>query len=977
MKKKIATTLFAVLFYGGMALGQSGIGAYDIASRSQQFYPSSTQASGLFRRLPEDGDYSTGRVTVRIPLYTIRTASLTLPVSLTYTTGGIRTDQKNGIVGLGWTLEAEPLVSREVRGLPDERSWLYDKSNLVEQYERYRAKAGWGTCDLLEDFFHVRLPDLQAGFSLESSDCYSFVPRIFQDDPLRIELDAEKVTGGFRQGMTLASPDGVHYCFGSDASSREETNLLNQYETVTSWKANSIISAEGDTIAFTYYTDFPEEVHYGRYDYYAVEDNYPEYHIPSSGTPPRAGYWKGVNNREDFYYLNGTTTQPDGTVVTNFIKWGEVSSRSYFGAVARIGIRPLKTITYGGGSMMFEYDSSSCVISSIVVYAGGEVLKTICFSNHKDSEGRVLLDKVSVTDKDGNHVETYMFDYYGGTFPTDTKAVDHWGYYNGKTQNTDWVARQQVSISENGNTYTFTIGGADKSGDINYATAYSLRKITWPGGGTTEYNYRMARIPAPSEESGYIYGGGLLVSSITDTPKVGHPVVRQFRYYSGDDDEGVGSVPYPMTLSVFRQKMKKHYVENGEISPSVRSVDYTLYSHSNVLTDDNRVYFDRVVEYVSPQVTLGFLTANYMGESKEYCYNNRHEWYELQYNEPNLPMVIDEPLNNQTLLSNLQYTKLNDRFREIGRESIGKNYKFVQVGDMRRNSIIEGATEVMLETSSRVRELYLYAYFHTPSKDYAVLENGSMSENRTLKYGDNEVTTSVSYIREPLYHQVREKRVETSSGEVRRRVFTYPFDLPGTSYAKMTASGELSTPVVIREYSNDSLLHTIRHVYETSSATRCGYALVRIEESTDASATSFRTVETFSHHLPCGKPGEVRYGDGTVTSLLWGYGGKYLIASAVNLPLSSIESMSIDPVQVSEMYTIPDNVYTRLEQLRLSHPESEITVWRYSPHRGMTRCTSADGTDTYYEYDSTGRLVKEKNHEHNTTHQYIYHESNE
>ena len=145
----------------------------------------------------------------------------------------------------------------------------------------------------------------------------------------------------------------------------------------------------------------------------------------------------------------------------------------------------------------------------------------------------------------------------------------------------------------------------------------------------------------------------------------------------------------------------------------------------------------------------------------------------------------------------------------------------------------------------------------------------------------------------------------------------------------------------------------------------------------DASATSFRTVETFSRHLPCGKPGEVRTGDGTVTALLWGYGGKHLIASAVNLPLSSIEALGIDPVEVSEAHTVPESVYASLGTLRTSHPESEVTVWRYSPHRGVTRCTAADGTDTCYEYDSTGRLVKEKNHEHNTINEYIYHESNE
>ena len=105
MNKPILFLLFLAAVSLLPSYGQTP-SSYDIAARSQNFYPSSVQASGLFRRQPDEGDYATGRVTVRIPLYTIRTASFSLPVSLVYTTGGVKADQKNGPVALGWSLEA-------------------------------------------------------------------------------------------------------------------------------------------------------------------------------------------------------------------------------------------------------------------------------------------------------------------------------------------------------------------------------------------------------------------------------------------------------------------------------------------------------------------------------------------------------------------------------------------------------------------------------------------------------------------------------------------------------------------------------------------------------------------------------------------------------------------------------------------------------------------------------------------------------
>ena len=227
-------------------------------------------------------------------------------------------------VALGWTLEAEPVISREVRGLPDEQSFLYDKSNLTRLPDIYKARIGQGTCDVLEDIFHMKLIGASADFVLQQADSHQFIPRLFHRPELKVSLGESetKVNDSFNNQLRVIDGTGNKYLFGQDANAREETSLVNSYSAQTAWKASEITSPDGDRISFSYYTDLPDEVYKGAYDYYATEDNYPDYHVPSPGTPPHPGYWAGVNGQKNYYYMNGTTIQPGGTPKPVFEKWG-------------------------------------------------------------------------------------------------------------------------------------------------------------------------------------------------------------------------------------------------------------------------------------------------------------------------------------------------------------------------------------------------------------------------------------------------------------------------------------------------------------------------------------------------------------------------------------------------------------------------------------------------------------------------------
>ena len=61
----------------------------------------------------------TGIPNISIPLYTINSKDINLPISLSYHAGGIRIVDEASWVGLGWSLNAGGIISRTIRGEDD------------------------------------------------------------------------------------------------------------------------------------------------------------------------------------------------------------------------------------------------------------------------------------------------------------------------------------------------------------------------------------------------------------------------------------------------------------------------------------------------------------------------------------------------------------------------------------------------------------------------------------------------------------------------------------------------------------------------------------------------------------------------------------------------------------------------------------------------------------------------------------------
>lgn len=77
-----------------------------------------------------------GTASVRIPIYAYSVDGLDLGIALNYNTRGVQLDQTAGMCGLGWSLDPDYCITRQVNGLPDEMKFpsLHYKPNTPNGY---------------------------------------------------------------------------------------------------------------------------------------------------------------------------------------------------------------------------------------------------------------------------------------------------------------------------------------------------------------------------------------------------------------------------------------------------------------------------------------------------------------------------------------------------------------------------------------------------------------------------------------------------------------------------------------------------------------------------------------------------------------------------------------------------------------------------------------------------------------------------
>ncbi len=354
--------------------------------------------------------------------------------------------------------------------------------------------------------------------------------------------------------------------------------------------------------------------------------------------------------------------------------------------------------------------------------------------------GRSLLTEVNFTELVNNQSRSYTMsynDYVDDYSPTQTKAVDKFGYYNGRTGNTDLVERQLVEFGmpydgDRGVCYAY-IGGADRTPDILFAQVYSLpdtdeygNAISSYAGGLRIYSIQCRDVEGTLknerrflyEKDGIPTGYAPQVTFVDEMEKLYlrtySRTSMRYRLYSSlpvaDAGAAAGvSVLYP-NVSV---------VEKDDYGKTVSREDYEYNTNFYFPSIINGMVHDEVSHYKKGKLVR---RTDYDVDTEQPVHDEEHTYTEISLNN-NTPVVAGREVRRANLVVAEQSGVETDDdlyYREY-RYSIGRGNTRVEnqltvntdyyAGKLVSDTVVRtyGSTDWDIRSGLSVREIYKYS----------------------------------------------------------------------------------------------------------------------------------------------------------------------------------------------------------------------------------------------------------------------------
>lgn len=402
----------------------------------------------------------TGVPNIGIPLYEVKGRSLSLPISLSYHASGLKVEEVASWVGLGWSLNAGGMITRTVRGRPDDENYFYNNLDLSQSGQNLTADQlkmiVAGTLDSEPDVFYFNFAGYSGRLVFTGSNQGEllFTVSPYAKMKVRVYTSFAKITA-----WDITTDDGTTYSFGNGDA--KETSLTENGDgnapCIQTWYLTKITAPDKTDEITLEYT--PE---------HAVE-----YHSFSSET----------------LWLSNNAPQPGQSCTAP----PKMMSKSY----TTVQARKLSRIAFTGGEVLFgssfgreDYGNDKKLDDILVKDAAGNEIKYFSFKYNYFGGGDAFgkrLKLAEVQECGGSDCQTknppYLFEYYAGNMPSvKSYAQDHWGFYNGKKDNKTLIPKDL---------YNIPYEGADREAttDIVLARTSVLKKITYPTGGSSEFLY--------------------------------------------------------------------------------------------------------------------------------------------------------------------------------------------------------------------------------------------------------------------------------------------------------------------------------------------------------------------------------------------------------------------------------------------------------------------------------------------------------
>ena len=920
-----------------------------------------------------------------------------IPVTLSYYAGGVRYLQFDGDMGAGRSINAGGYkITRTVYGKSD---FDYRNSNQRYNFSDFKRAQqqsiqsnfymdrylGHIFCETNDDEGLGGVMNNSGGAPLLDGEYDQFTYMTpstnghFILTPTGVDIveqhpDLISIT---KEAATLTDASGFQYQFGGQ-NAQTGTNYI-EYSNYsdskqdkvqeTAWSLREIISPYNETVKFKYstYRNRSDRT-YGRYQSLTVTDA-SVYTLFMQAQQYTFGYNVEKNrntlnpyrNYEDICYISEIET--DKEIITfNRINTNYGSSTNQTNTpclLSDIQIKDKRTNLIR--KVSFTYKTSPAGIQT----------------GNNDVPWHVLLTSVHIGD--GINVEKkYNLEYFepaAGKVP----YPDQWGFYKYNSGSGGYLRLFTEFGLDNMVTEPFMSGGisinkirplrdtylspndylSNRSVDAEGMKNFSLKKIVYPTGGYTEYDYE------PNKE-GTTQVGGLRIKAIRSYPGGdGTPRISRYEYGNGSADVSIDHACFfnlSYIINVQRDEpfqgfnevhvsAVKNYSETpiGDINWNMFKVFYpevTVYDYNENETQYNG---KTVTNYqLNSLYEVEDMTSTSAVLQQEYpevpYWNNYHV---RRYAPGFVPLISRKKIYKQgnQLLQDEVYTYTNNN-------TPIRSYEGLKV--FRKMYVHNHYTPVDENLYGNIRNAYNYITSFFDYMYYTVAISGKelLTSKSTSIYqnGSDPVTTVESYTYDSKQQIASISRSNSLQGQVVRK-FQYPQNYSDDMSRLMVSKNMLNRVIEQISTQNNKEIGRLKTTYTNSNGISNGLLLPSSEQSTLNGVQ--RTDVVYDKYDLKGNILQYTRLDGVKVACVWGYNYQYLIAEIVNASYSELTS-SISSIASKAEPSSTD--WTELENLKTVLPKSQVTLYKYKPLVGITSVISPAGITTNYEYDAFNRL---------------------
>lgn len=934
-------------------------------------------------------NYYGGLVDVNIPLFEIKAGDITIPISLSYHSGGYRPEDPRSWVGQGWSISAEPLLGRTICGKDDFRPGGYYSRGAAEGYPSiddliYYADGVW---EMEPDEFYYKLPDKSGTFYFSKKGVNGFcsiVPNPYA--PLDISL---KNYGTRSQSFDIIDEKGIQYHFGRSLRKNEdknETSEIGTELTVSSWKATEMISANtSDTVFFSYDDGIRRKLPYNKSnDFMVIEDS-----LDSQFSPP--DFYKNIPNvktmvdgRTYYYKIDNLYDNDD-----NFISWHLEPEHDYpyLWLDTYLTELRLKKIDYRGGTVEFQKDIYGNLINIYVKRTNGSLVKRIYFSYNEFSVRKAneysLLKSISVFDSNNMYLESYQLEYYEARDPVMEygpdayRSSDSWGFYKEFITNSysyphngqfPHINDMKVLIDASKRKYRHLYGGGASVGVGSEGTMGCLKLITYPTGGSTRFIYEHHLVSSKNIQKTV---GGLRIAELQNYDPVSDiTTVRKFKY--GVNERGTGRAKSDFGVEDYMVEQLCFYRDTkaGYYSSSRRRTFYGAPLGSLLGASGTAAVYESVAEY------LYSMQGGQLKPKGKTVYSYRVNPEDNRFYHIRGTSIILNPREEWKgglLVGKSVYEYIYDTYFLTVHE--GYEYKEEYTADIPtgknfREILLLGADfqdNPMLKRTMEQIRLHQYnikcGRMLLMSDTSIVYRYGTESKTvRQYEYATN--IAGNNFVQTPIC-----VKKMASNGEIVTDRYDYAFNSSSYSSESLRRERRLTTLLQHSHEKKDSIF-VDKWNYENMDGKMALKSISSNKQGVpNAVSLEFYKYDSFKNPLFL-----------TQNQLLpivyiWGYEHTYPLAIIKNANYQQVcDVLSVLFInQLAKKTTVTASDWNTLYTLRDKLPQAHIVYYDYLPHVGIISEIQPNRNKLMYEYDTSGRLMRIKDNAGKILKEYIYH----